>query len=180
MKFQIVSFENTPENAREILRNLGKNIDIVAGAFDDVFLKSRECEALKLSDEPVCCAVSVNHPLAKKDVLDVADLYGENLMIINRGWNKYLDDLRDDIWENHGEINIVDFSFYSVDVFNQSERDGNILTVVRTWDNVHPMMKNIPVRWNYALPFGILHSPKPSGQVSLLLDMAAKVLEVEN
>ena len=28
IKFQIVPFENTPENAREILANLGKNIDV--------------------------------------------------------------------------------------------------------------------------------------------------------
>ena len=33
LKFKLVSFENTPENAREILLNLGKNIDIVAGIF---------------------------------------------------------------------------------------------------------------------------------------------------
>ena len=30
IKFQLVPFENTPENAKEILKNLGKNIDIVA------------------------------------------------------------------------------------------------------------------------------------------------------
>ena len=30
MKFQLVPFENTPENAKEILANLGQNIDIVA------------------------------------------------------------------------------------------------------------------------------------------------------
>lgn len=35
IKFQIVPFENTPENAREILANLGKNIDVVGGIFDD-------------------------------------------------------------------------------------------------------------------------------------------------
>ena len=29
-KFEIVNFENTPENAREILKNLGQNIDVVA------------------------------------------------------------------------------------------------------------------------------------------------------
>lgn len=28
IKFQLVSFENTPENAKEILTNLGKNIDV--------------------------------------------------------------------------------------------------------------------------------------------------------
>ena len=35
MKFQLVPFENTVENAREILANLGQNIDVVAGIFDD-------------------------------------------------------------------------------------------------------------------------------------------------
>ena len=33
MKFQLITFENTPENAREILANLGQNIDVVAGVF---------------------------------------------------------------------------------------------------------------------------------------------------
>ena len=35
MKFQLIIFENTIENAREILANLGQNIDVVAGIFDD-------------------------------------------------------------------------------------------------------------------------------------------------
>ena len=34
VKFQLVPFENTPENAREILGNLGQTIDVVAGIFD--------------------------------------------------------------------------------------------------------------------------------------------------
>ena len=44
MKFKLITFENTIENAREILANLGQNIDVVAGIFDDSlleFLKSR-------------------------------------------------------------------------------------------------------------------------------------------
>lgn len=31
VKFQLVPFDNTPENAREILANLGQNIDVIAG-----------------------------------------------------------------------------------------------------------------------------------------------------
>lgn len=41
MKFQIIPFENTPENAREILGNLGKHIDVVGGIFDDTMLGLR-------------------------------------------------------------------------------------------------------------------------------------------
>lgn len=32
MKFQIIPYENTSENARELLANLGENIDVI-GAF---------------------------------------------------------------------------------------------------------------------------------------------------
>lgn len=43
IKFQIIPFENTPENAREILGNLGRNIDVVGGIFDDTMLNLRSC-----------------------------------------------------------------------------------------------------------------------------------------
>ena len=43
MKFQLIPFENTLENAREILANLGHNIDVVAGIFDETMLDLRKC-----------------------------------------------------------------------------------------------------------------------------------------
>ena len=55
IKFKLVPYENTPENAREILRNLGQNIDIVAGPYDQNLLDTRQCAALELSREPSCC-----------------------------------------------------------------------------------------------------------------------------
>ena len=41
MKFKFIIFENTPENAREILANMGQNIDVIAGVFDETMLKLR-------------------------------------------------------------------------------------------------------------------------------------------
>lgn len=35
IKFQIVPFKNTPENAREILGNFGNHIDVIGGIFDE-------------------------------------------------------------------------------------------------------------------------------------------------
>ena len=119
MKFQIIPFENTPENAREILGNLGKNIDVVGGIFDETMLDLRRCAGLELSREPFCCAVSVHHRLAAKDRLKLEDLYGENLMLMRREWSHYVDELRDDIWQNHSQIHIVDFDFYSMEAFNR-------------------------------------------------------------
>ena len=94
IKFQIVPFENTPENAREILANLGKNIDVVGGIFDDTMLDVRACAGLELVRGPFHCAVSIHHTLAAKNKLRISDLYGENLLLMHRGWSHYVDQLQ--------------------------------------------------------------------------------------
>ena len=176
-KFQLVPFDNTPENAREILANLGQNIDVVAGIFDETMLNLRQCVGLEISREPICCAVSIHHELAKKDKLTVQDLYGENLMLIHRGWSHYVDLLRDDLWKNHPQIKIVDFDFYDVDAFNQCENNNCVLMAVEKWQYVHPLLKILPVDWGYAIPYGLLHSPAPSAIVSRFLRAVEKAVK---
>jgi len=169
LKFQIVPYENTPENAREILANLGKNIDVVGGIFDETMLDLRRCAGLELSREPFCCAVSIHHRLAVKDKLQIQDLYGENLLLIHRDWSHYVDQLRDDLWRNHPQIQIVDFDFYNTDIFNRCENSYDVLLAIPGWANVHPLLKVIPVEWDYSIPYGLLHSPQPSDSVKRFL-----------
>lgn len=176
IKFKLVPFENIPENAREILKNLGQNIDVVAGIFDETMLNVRQCAGFELFKQPLCCAVSVHHHLADKNRLAVEDLYGENLMLMHRDWSHYVDRLRDDIWQNHSRIHIVDFDFYSVDVFNRCENSNDVLMAVQVWDNVHPLLKVLPVEWDHSIPYGLLHSRTPSGTVQKFLSAIQKVL----
>ena len=82
MKFKLITFENTLENAREILANLGQNIDVVAGIFDETMLKLRGCDGTEISREPFCVAVSIHHRLAEKKKITLDDLAGENFILI--------------------------------------------------------------------------------------------------
>lgn len=177
LKFQIVPYENTPENAREILANLGKNIDVVGGIFDETMLDLRRCAGLELSREPFCCAVSIHHRLAAKDKLQIQDLYGENLLLIHRDWSHYVDQLRDDLWQNHPQIQIVDFDFYNTDIINRCENSYDVLLAIPGWANVHPLLKVIPVEWDYSIPYGLLHSPHPSESVKRFLLAAKSVIK---
>ena len=172
MKFQIIPYENTPENARESLANLGRNIDVVGGIFDDTMLDLRHCAGLELSREPFCCAVSIHHRLATKDKLKIQDLYGENLLLMHRGWSHYVDRLRDDIWQNHNQIQIVDFDFYNMHIFNHCENSDDVLLAIPGWANVHPLLKVIPVIWEHGIPYGLLHSSQPSESVKRFLAAA--------
>lgn len=175
IKFEIIPFENTPENAREILANLGRNIDVIGGIFDETMLEVRGCEGLELSREPFCCAVSIHHKLAEKDQLKIQDLYGENLLLMHRGWSHYVDRLRDDIWQNHSKIKIVDFDFYSMNIFNRCENSNDVLLAIPGWANVHPLLKVIPVEWDHTIPYGLLHSPQPTETVKQFLAAAQAV-----
>lgn len=174
-KLKFVPFENTPENAREILAHLGQNIDIVPGIFDDTLLSLRGCSGYELSREPICCAVSVNHPLAQKSELEVSDLYGESLMLMHRGWSSYVDVLRDDLEANHKQINIVDFDFYNLEIFNRCEYEGGILMAVRNWAGVHPLLKVIRVKWEHFIPYGLLYAKDPSDNVWDFLEAVKQV-----
>lgn len=169
MKFQLVPFDNTPENAREILGNLGQNIDVVAGIFDDTMLNLRRCAGVRLRMEPICCAVSIHHPLAGKKYLNLEDLYGQKLLLMHRNWSRYVDELRNDLLENHSQIQIQDFDFYNMEIFNRCENSNDVLMAFAGWANVHPLLKILPVTWEYRIPYGLLHSPKPSNTVKKFL-----------
>lgn len=177
LRLQMVPFDNTPENAREILKNLGQNIDVVAGIFDDVMLDMRQCTGLKISDEPICIALSINHPLAKKDKLTVEDLFGERLMLLHRNHMKCVDRLRDELWQKYPQIQIIDFDFYNTEVFNRCESGNHLLMAVGKWASVHPLLKILPVDWSHAIPFGFLHSPAPSATVTRFLSAVQTVME---
>jgi len=97
-------------------------------------------------------------------------------MLIRRKWNNYVDILRDDVLQNHNNINIIDFEFYNVNVFNQCENDNAVLMTIDGWKNVHPLLKILPVEWDYTVPFGLLHSPSPTNTVQKFLNAVQTVL----
>ncbi len=178
IKFQMVPYENNLENARRILANLGQDIDVVVGVFDEVMLNLRRCAGFEISREPLCCAVSIYHPLAAKTRLTIQDLYGENLLLMHRDWSRYVDELRDELWKNHPQVNLVDFDIYSVEIFNRCENSNDVLLCIEPWATVHPLLKVIPVEWNHSIPYGLLHSPEPSPLVRKFLEAIRKTRKI--
>ena len=77
--------------------------------------------------------------------------------------------------KNHPEINIVDFNLYNVEAFNRCENNNEVLLAFKSWESVHPLIRIIPVEWDYTMPFGILHSKKPSIKVKRLINAINKV-----
>lgn len=163
LKIELIPFENTPINSVEILKNLGKHIDIVAGLYDDGFLKERGCKAAHLYDKRLSFAIPVTHPLCGKDKIELSDLKGEKVLLIRKNWNEYIDELRGDLIENGTQIE--DFDMFNLNAFNRAAQENVPIITVEGWEDVHPLLRIVPAEWEYRIPFGILYSPTPTKQV---------------
>ncbi|MDU4735690.1 MAG: hypothetical protein E6X95_16020 [Thomasclavelia ramosa] len=51
------------------------------------------------------------------------------------------------------------------------------MLVTPEWKNIHPMLKMIPVEWDYSIPFGIMYSPQPNNEVKLFIDAVKQLYQ---
>lgn len=163
LKVELIPFENTPGNAWEILKNLGTQIDVVAGIYDDHFKKELGIQTALLENKKLSFAVPLSSPLASKHSISPTDLKPTGAMFIKKGWNQYIDELRLSC-ESAG-VNITEFPFFNLAAFNEAVKQNMPIIAISGWENVHPLLKIVPAKTDITVPYGIMYSPEPSGQV---------------
>ena len=173
LKIELIPFENTPINSVEILKNLGKHIDIVAGLYDDNFLIERGCQAAHLYDKQLLFAIPVTNPLCSKHKIELADLKGQKVLLIRKNWNEYIDELREDLTASG--VTIEEFEMFNLGAYNRAVQENVPIITVEGWEDVHPLLKIVPADWEYRIPFGILYSPTPSKQVKDFIGAMKKI-----
>lgn len=173
LKIELIPFDNNPVNSVEILKNLGKHIDIVGGLYDERFLEERGCKAAHLYDKKLSFAIPVTHRLSNKPQIEISDLRGERVLLIRKNWNEYIDELREDLLANG--VTVEDFDMFNLGAFNKAAQENVPIITVDGWEDVHPLMKIVPANWEYRIPFGILYSPTPSKQVKDFIGALQKV-----
>ena len=173
LKIELIPFENTPINSVEILKNLGKHIDIVAGLYDDNFLIERGCQAAHLYDKQLLFAIPVTNSLCSKHKIELADLKGQKVLLIRKNWNEYIDELREDLTANG--VTIEEFEMFNLGAYNRAVQENVPIITVEGWEDVHPLLKIVPADWEYRIPFGILYSPTPSKQVKDFIGAMKKI-----
>lgn len=173
LKIELIPFENNPVNSVEILRNLGQHIDVVAGLYDENFLKERRCLAAHMYDKKILLAVPVSHALSAESLITPVKLKSRKVLFIRRGWNVYVDNLRDKL-EATG-VKTEDFAMFNISAYNRAVTENTPIITVEGWEDVHPLLKLIPADWEDSIPFGVFYSPKPSKLVKRFIDLLRSI-----
>lgn len=173
LKIELIPFENNPVNSVEILRNLGQHIDVVAGLYDENFLQERRCLAAHMYDKRILLAVPVAHALSAESLIAPAKLKNRRVLFIRRGWNRYIDDLRNKL-EARG-VKTEDFEMFNISAYNRAVTENMPIITVEGWEDVHPLLKLIPVDWEDSIPFGVFYSPAPTKLVKKFIDLLSSV-----
>lgn len=157
-KLHLVPFEDNHEGILSEIEKLGEKFDFLIGVCDSKEWLSR-CNFLPLGQYKKMIAVPREHRLAEKKRIDIEDLYGETLMMVQRGDSGTNDFIRNDLEKNHPKIQIEDTPpFYDLSVFNRCAETGKVLLTIECWQEVHPGLISIPVNWGYSIPYGLLYS----------------------
>lgn len=164
-KIHIVPFEDNHKGILTEIAALGEKYDFLVAACDSTEWLTR-CNFYPLGEYRRCCAVPMQHRLATKESLQIADLYGETLMMVKRGDSPSNDRVRDEIEKNHSQIQIEDTAnFYDIEVFNRCEQTNSILSSLECWGDIHPSLVNIPIDWGNTIPYGLLYSMNPPADI---------------
>lgn len=174
-KLHLVPFEDDYEGILGEIEKLGEKFDFLIGVCDSKAWLSR-CNFLPLGRYKKMVAVSREHRLAGKRMINIEDLYGETLMMVKRGDSGVNDFLRNDLETYHPQIHIEDTQpFYDLSVFNRCAETENVLLTIECWQDVHPGLVSIPVNWEYSIPYGLLYSFDAPDDVLQFVRMAQAV-----
>ena len=169
-KIEIIPFEDDRNGILSVIEKIGDEFDFIVGVCDSVQWLNR-CSMYPLGAYKKCVAVPVGHRLAGRKKLKITDLYGETLIMVKRGDSPINDFLRNDLEQNHPQIQIEDTEYYyDIQVFNHCEQTGNLLLNLECWKDIHPSLITIPVEWDYSIPYGLLYPLTPRKEVLRLIE----------
>ena len=137
-------------------------------------------EAVFFTEYRITCAVPINHPLAAKKELSIDDLKGETILLPMRGNPLFANRFVRFMQEEHPQITIESLPlFYDLQLFNRCAEDGRILFSLDCWDHLHPGMVNLPVDWDWKLPYGLIYMKEARREVLEFIEAFKEAMELD-
>ena len=173
---KIVPFDDAQIETDGFLSSSESKIDCFVSPCDSNTWRERY-HVLEFGALPCRIAVPRRHALSHKKSLTWADLDGEKLMLIRSEDTPVLTRLWKDIKEHHPKVTLVAMNrFYDTESFNECESFGCLMETLDIWKDAHPGLITLPMKWEYAIPYGIICSRNPPAAVRMFIQRIERFL----
>ena len=149
--------------------------NFVNNHFDNPAIGIIPCKPFQLD---IC--VPEYDPLACVKSVSFKDMRGRKLMIHTRGISRSDDTLRDYVETHEPSIEIIDFPYYSQDLFLKAELDKAILLSVREYSFDILNFRHIPFNCVFPVERGILYHKQCNAEVKNFIALTRQFLQEKN
>ena len=175
LQLEIVPFEDNVASFQEVLNKLGDKIDLVACPYETNYWGDRY-NSFHLCDLPLRITCAGTNPLSAKARLTVEDLFGQTLVLGLPNTSAYSDKVRHFL-ESYPEIHIRESPVFDLSLFNRIATSSELLLTADCWKDVHPLLKTLPVEWDFTMPYGFIYAKEPSREMLEFIMAIGNVLE---
>ena len=142
---------------------MGDKIDLLSCPYDTDYWGDRY-NSFHLCDLPLKIACSKLHPLAAKEKLTIADLFGQTIYVSKRDHTPYLDRVGEYL-EQFPQIALKEGDILDIPFFNRLVSSQELMISADCWKDVHPLLATIPIDWDFTMPYGLIYSKEPSREL---------------
>jgi len=171
----LVPFSDDKDGIIQVMEDVGSRFDFLIAVCDshswlDIV------NFCPLGEYRLEVAVSRDHPLAHKEILTAEDLNGQTIVTAKRGESVSADAVKDYLAEHCTNVIIEDEQcYYDLNTLNDVAAGNKVMITVEAWKGIHPGLVNIPVDWDFTVPYGLIYSKKAPEDVLQFVKEAQKL-----
>ena len=139
-------------------------------------LDKPDIEILPCSPYQLNICVPKGDPLAGLKMASFENLRGRKLIMHARGLSKADDVLRDYLETHEPSIKIVDFPFYSHELFIKALIEDYLLVCVKQYCLEKFNFSQVPMNWNFPVERGIVYRKDPTPEVKDFIDLIKQTI----
>ena len=173
LRMQFVPVADTYESYKRTVEHFGEDIDVLPSTRLAPADESN-CNMVVLGNPFLCLNVGLDDELAKRESVAVADLANRCVLVPERG-NAYTDFAREEIAAGAPGVELVEFPYYDMEVFDRCAMGDEVLLSKELWRGIHPLLATVDVRWSRTIPYCLYYSMDPSPAVQEFVQAAAEL-----
>ena len=139
IQLEIVPVADDQQSWIQLFNDLGYKADVMVFPEPLEVWTDRSSNVLRpLFRSPACAYVPLGHHLAGQSKMTIADLEGECVYVVARGYNPGVERIRDAIEASGVHVDVIDYQPYDVSTFNDAAREGALVVHCLELGSVHP------------------------------------------